>query len=71
MKQDFSIDEIEAMAKQLVQKALKRSAELNCLNPGEENYAFATGYLESAIVLIASQSKKSAQELQHQAKNWN
>ena len=58
----------EIAVKKLVTKALKRSAELNCLNPGEESYVFATGYLSSVLATVASMSPTALKELERQVK---
>ena len=52
--------EAEAFAKALVEKARKRSEELN---DGQLNYAFVAGYLESALATVAAESPASVKVL--------
>ena len=52
--------EAEAFAKVLVEKARKRSEELN---DGQLNYAFVAGYLESALAQVAAESPASVKVL--------
>ena len=57
--------EAEAFAKALVEKARKRSEELN---DGQLNYAFVAGYLESALAQVAAESPASLKALKGMVK---
>ena len=57
--------EAEAFAKALVEKARKRSEELNV---GQLNYAFVAGYLESALAQVAAESPASVKVLKGMVK---
>jgi hypothetical protein len=57
--------EAEAFAKALVEKARKRSEELN---DGQLNYAFVAGYLESALATVAAESPASVKVLKGMVK---
>ena len=57
--------EAEAFAKALVEKARKRSEELN---DGQLNYAFVAGYLESALAQVAAESPASVKVLKGMVK---
>ena len=52
--------ETEVLAKALVEKAIRRSIELN---DGRLEYAFVAGYLESAIASVAAESPASVKVL--------
>lgn len=52
--------ESEILAKALVEKAMRRSEELN---GGRMEYAFVAGYLESALAQVAMESPASLKAL--------
>lgn len=52
--------EAEVLAKALVEKAIRRSIELN---DGRLEYAFVAGYLESAIASVVAESPASVKVL--------
>lgn len=59
-------EETSALAKEFVEKAMKRSQE--CSRSGEIEWAFVAGYLESAIANLATVSPAAVRELKSMVK---